>query len=109
MRVLHVIPSIGPARGGPSVVIRTLARSQAACGLDVHVATTDDNGRGRLSKNARASFKEDGVTYWIFRRQTYFYTFSLPLTIWLSQHAADYDVIHIHALFSYPSITAALF
>src|ERR1700719_607660 len=105
MRVLHVIPSIGPARGGPSVVMRTMARSQAACGLEVHVATTDDNGRGRLT--AESSFVEERVTYWIFRRQTRFYTFSLPLTMWLWQHARDYDVIHIHALFSYPSIAAA--
>ena len=109
MRVLHVIPSIGPARGGPSVVLRTLARSQATFGLEVHVATTDDNGPGRLSKSAGDSFVEERVTYWIFRRQTRFYTFSLPLTIWLWQHARDYDVIHIHALFSYPSIAAALF
>ena len=109
MRILHVIPSIGPARGGPSVVMRTMARSQAACGLEVHVATTDDNGRGRLSKTAGASFVEDSVTYRIFRRQTRFYTFSLPLTMWLSKHARDYDAIHIHALFSYPSIAAAFF
>jgi glycosyltransferase involved in cell wall biosynthesis len=109
MRILHVIPSIGSARGGPSVVMRTMARSQAASGLEVHVATTDDNGRGRLSKTAGASFVEDRVTYWIFRRQARFYTFSLPLTMWLSKHARDYDVIHIHALFSYPSIAAAFF
>ena len=109
MRILHVIPSIGPARGGPSVVIRAMARSQAASGLTVHVATTDDNGRGRLGETTDASFVEDQVTYRVFRRQTRFYTFSLPLTMWLSKHARDYDVIHIHALFSYPPIAAALF
>jgi glycosyltransferase involved in cell wall biosynthesis len=108
MRVLHVIPSIGPARGGPSVVMRTLARSQATFGVEVHVATTDDNGRGRLS-TAGTPFVEERVTYWIFRRQTRFYTFSLPLTIWLWRYVRDYDVIHIHALFSYPSIAAAFF
>jgi glycosyltransferase involved in cell wall biosynthesis len=86
-----------------------MARSQAAAGVEVHVATTDDNGRGRLSKSAGASFEEYGVTYWFFRRQTRFYTFSLPLMLWLSKHARNYDVIHIHALFSFPSIAAAFF
>jgi glycosyltransferase involved in cell wall biosynthesis len=109
MRILHVIPSISSARGGPSVVVRTMARSQAASGLDVHVATTDDDGLGRLNKASGNSFIEDRVTYRIFRRQARFYTFSLPLTMWLSKHAGDYDVIHIHALFSYPSIAAAFF
>jgi len=85
-----------------------MARSQAAAGLEVHVATTDDDGLGRTSKHG-ACFQEDGVTYWIFPRQTRFYTFSLPLTTWLSKHARDYDLIHIHALFSYPSIAAAVF
>jgi len=90
-------------------VVRTMARSQAASGLDVHVATTDDDGLGRLNKASGNSFIEDRVTYRIFRRQARFYTFSLPLTMWLSKHAGDYDVIHIHALFSYPSIAAAFF
>lgn len=107
MKVLHVIPSIGPARGGPSVVIRTMARSQAGQGLEVHVASTDDNGPERLDTSLSPSFTERGVKYWLFPRQTRFYTFSLPMTAWLWKHAVDYDVIHIHALFSYSSIAAA--
>jgi len=75
--------------------------------MDVHVATTDDNGPGRLAVEAGGSYIEDQVTYRIFRRQTKFYTFSFPLTLWLWRHVSDYDVIHIHALFSYPSILAA--
>ncbi len=76
--------------------------------MEVHVATTDDDGRGRISSTGTSAVV-DGVTYWVFRRQTRFYMFSLPLTIWLWKHVRDYDVIHIHALFSYPSIVAAWF
>ena len=107
MKILHVIPSIGETRGGPSFVLRTLARSQAERGMDVHVATTDDNGPGRLAAEVGGSYVQDQVTYRIFRRQTKFYTFSFPLTVWLWRHVSDYDVIHIHALFSYPSSVAA--
>jgi glycosyltransferase involved in cell wall biosynthesis len=50
---------------------------------------------------------EDGVTYRYFRRQTRFYTFSWPLTRWLARHVRDYDLVHIHALFSYAAAPAA--
>jgi glycosyltransferase involved in cell wall biosynthesis len=108
MKVLHVIPSIGPARGGPSVVIRTMTRSLVADGLEVHVATTDDNSASRTARPKTLPMIENGVKYWIFPRQTSFYLFSLPLTLWLRRHAAEYDVVHIHALFSYASTAAAI-
>jgi glycosyltransferase involved in cell wall biosynthesis len=107
MKVLHVIPSIGPARGGPSVVIRTMARSQAEQGLEVDVVSTDDNGTGRLDASSSIPFTEHAVKYWVFPRQTRFYTVSFPLAAWMWKHAADYDMIHIHALFSFASIVAA--
>jgi glycosyltransferase involved in cell wall biosynthesis len=84
-----------------------MARAQAQRGLEVHVASTDDNGRGRLEPPS-IPFTEQSVKYWLFTRQTRFYTFSLPLTAWLCKHAGDYDVIHIHALFSYASIAGAV-
>jgi glycosyltransferase involved in cell wall biosynthesis len=108
LRVLHVIPSIGVARGGPSMVIRAMARGQAACGLEVHVATTDDNGPDRLPVAGGAPLMEAGVFYWIFRRQTRFYTFSWPLTRWLLRRVAEFDIVHIHALFSFASVIAAV-
>jgi glycosyltransferase involved in cell wall biosynthesis len=108
LKVLHVIPSIGPARGGPSYVIRTLASGQAEHGMDVHVAATDDNGPGQIMPPVSVPFTDGNVTYWIFPRQTQFYLFSFPLTRWLWRHAQEYDVIHIHALFSYSSVAAAV-
>lgn len=94
MKVLHVIPSMEAESGGPSVVMRTIARAQAEQGMEVSVATT---GEGGTAPSCR-----------IFPRQTRFYKFSLPLTRWLWKHAGEYDVIHIHALFSYPSVAAAI-
>jgi glycosyltransferase involved in cell wall biosynthesis len=107
MRILHVIPSVGPSRGGPSFVMKALARGLAAAGVDVHVATTDDDGRGRLDVKSGATVQDGGATYRYFPRQTRFYSVSLPLNRWLARHVADYDVVHIHALFSFPSASAA--
>ena len=44
MKVLHVIPSLSPARGGPGIVLRSLVTALAARGVTVHVAATDDDG-----------------------------------------------------------------
>ena len=51
---------------------------------------------------------DSGVTYWHFRRQSRFYTFSWPLTTWLAANVSHYDMVHIHALFSYASIPAGV-
>src|SRR5579863_9932469 len=107
MNILHVIPSAGPLRGGPSFVLQAMARGLVARGCNVDVATTDDNGRERISVPLERPVIVDGVRYWYFPRQTRFYTFSWPLFRWLAKHAADYDLIHIHALFSFPAIAAA--
>ena len=76
-------------------------------GITVDVACTDDNGKERLDVPLNTPVQQDGATYRYFPRQTFFYTCSWPLSTWLWKHAADYDVIHIHALFSYSSTAAA--
>src|SRR5579871_4552767 len=106
-KVLHVIPSVGPVRGGPSVMVRTLARGLAQSGVETDIATTDDNGPGRLDVPCGRPVVEHGVTYWHFRRQSRFYTFSWPLTTWLARNVGKYEVVHIHAVFSYAASPAA--
>ena len=105
-RILHVIPSVGPVRGGPAIAIRTFTRELSQAGLDVHVASTDDNGPGRLDVALETPVHEDGGTFWFFRRQARFYTFSRPLRRWLMENIAHYDLVHIHGLFSYSSVAA---
>ncbi len=106
-RVLHVIPSVGPLRGGPSQVVRLLARGTVDCGLDVDVAATDDNAGERLRVPLGVPLPEDGVVWRYFKAQTRFYLVSFPFTRWLREHVQDYDLVHIHALFSYCSVAAA--
>lgn len=109
MRVLHVIPSVSAIHGGPSAALVTMTRALAAQGVDVDVATTDDDGKAHLRVPHEQAVWRDGVRYWFFPRQTQFYKFSLPLTRWLAAHAADYDILHLHALFSYASLPAAYY
>src|SRR5947207_5580982 len=106
-KVLHVIPSVGPLRGGPSEMVRNLSRSLSRHNIEVHVATTDDNGPHTLDVPYGVPVAQDGGTYWYFPRQSRFYTFSWPLAAWLARHVSDYDVVHIHALFSFATLPAA--
>jgi glycosyltransferase involved in cell wall biosynthesis len=107
MKVLHVIPSVAPWRGGPSVAIRAVTRGLSRQGINTHVATTNDNQPGPLEVPLGRPVDEDGVTYHYFPRQTRFYICSLPFSTWLWRSAHEYDLIHIHAVFSYCSNVAA--
>jgi glycosyltransferase involved in cell wall biosynthesis len=107
MRVLHVIPSIGPARGGPSHAVRMMASACARAGVTVDVATTNDNERELLDVPLGSPVVENGVRYHYFERDFYPYTVSRSLARWLGRSVASYDVVHIHALFSFSSTAAA--
>lgn len=108
-KVLHVIPSLGPLRGGPSLAVQAMARGLVGAGVDVHIATTNDNGPGLLDVPLGQPVVQDGITYWYFPRQTRLYTASWPLTRWLARHVRAYDLLHIHALFSYAPLPAAFY
>jgi len=107
VKVLHVIPSLSSLRGGPTFVLRTLASHLASAGVQVHVATTDDDGRRRQDVPLGTPVSADGATYWYFGRTTRTYSSSIGLTSWLLRHTAEFDLVHIHSLFSFPATAAA--
>jgi len=87
--------------------MRLIAEGLAHSGVPVEVATTDDNGPQRLDVPLGTPVVERNVTYWFFPRQLRPYNFSAPLFSWLWQHISDFDLVHIHAVFSYASTAAA--
>ena len=108
MRVLHVIPSLAPCHGGPSVVLPIMERALTAQGVEVETITTDDDGPGQRNVNGEGDGRNaNGVIRRYFCKQTEFYKVSLPLARWMKREVGRYDVVHIHALFSYTSIAAA--
>src|SRR5262245_43443178 len=108
MRILHVIPSVSSKHGGPSVALAAMVRGLAECGVSVDVATTDDDGPdSRLDVPLGLPVFRDGIKYIHFRKQTEFYKVSLDLSRWLKRSVAQYDLVHVHALFSYASDAAA--
>jgi glycosyltransferase involved in cell wall biosynthesis len=87
-----------------------MAASLVRAGIQVDIVTTDDDGAGRMIRpGGGVASLSPHVTAYYHPRQTRFYTFSWPLTRWLAQHIRDYDLVHIHALFTYPVAPAAYY
>ncbi|MGD1904928.1 MAG: hormogonium polysaccharide biosynthesis glycosyltransferase HpsP [Leptolyngbyaceae cyanobacterium] len=111
LRVLQIVPSVSLVYGGPSQMIRGFSKALAGAGAEVTLATTDSNGdvdEPPLDVPLNQPVPESGYTTWYFRCSPFRrYKFSLGLLRWLSRHAQDYDIAHIHALFSPLSSTAA--
>lgn len=106
MKVLHVIPSLSVKHGGPSKALPVMAASLVAEGVQVDVVTTDDDGPGcRLDDVcAQGWIIQDGWRLRYFSKQTEFYKVSLPLLRWLMSEAGNYDVVHVHAVFSFATL-----
>lgn len=107
MKIVHVIPSLAPCHGGPSVVLPIMERALSREGIEVTTVTTDDDGPGRRNDKGDGSERnENGVSRRYFPKQTEFYKVSLPLARWIKRHVREFDAVHIHALFSHTSVAA---
>lgn len=108
MRILHVIPSLATSQGGPTVAMGVIERALVAMGIEIETATTDDDGKGRRNDQGTGlPVSTDGSLRRYFRKNLDFYTISLPLQRWLTQSVRNYDLIHIHGLFSHANTAAA--
>ena len=115
MRVLHVIPSISPLRGGPTVAALDMAAAQRQLGLDARLLSTDDHGPGVLPDLPTGQWcEQQGVPVWLCRRwrapQRLLRDAAIApaLPQWLQGQLAEVDLLHVHALFAFPSTVAML-
>lgn len=104
MRILQIVPSVSLVYGGPSQMVIGLSKALAKEDIKVTLITTNSNGdQGQLPLDVplQVPIQQDGyeIIYFNcspFRR----YKFSLDLLNWLKINAKNYDLAHIHALFS---------
>jgi glycosyltransferase involved in cell wall biosynthesis len=115
MRVLHVIPSISSKRGGPSKAVIDMVKALRQEGIDASILTTTDNIYYQECVYPEGKwFEHEEVPVLMYSciglyfRQLREFLFSPGLTIWLLRNINKYDLVHVHALFSYPSTVAML-
>jgi glycosyltransferase involved in cell wall biosynthesis len=112
MKVLQIVPSLSLVYGGPSQMVMGLSAALAAADVQVTVLTTDSNGdvgQLPLAVPLETPVQQDGYEVIYFRCAPFRrYKFSANLLNWLATHAHEYDLAHIHALFSPVSTAAAM-
>lgn len=108
LHVLHVISSLSPLCGGPSVSMHNMLKALRRRGIAAEVvATDDDGGNARLDVPLERLIEIDGESARFFARQTVKYGFSPPMLRWLRAHIHRYDVVHTHGLFSFAPLAGA--
>lgn len=111
LKILQIVPSISLVYGGPSQMVRGFSQALSAAGTEVTILTTDSNGdvdEAPLDVPLGVPVREDNYTVYYFRCSPFRrHKFSIDLLRWLWDHAQDYDVAHVHALFSPVSSFAA--
>lgn len=109
MRLLHVVPTYLPARryGGPIVAVHGLCKALVARGHEVDVMTTNVDGSGVSDVPLDKPVLLDGVRVHYFASPLRRLYWSPAMRAALEQHAGNYDVVHAHSIYLWPTFAAA--
>jgi len=113
LKVLHVIPSISPRRGGPSQAAIEMVNALRLRKVDASILTTNDDCESLLTDLPTGGWTTySGVPVLAFPRWSppmaalREFAFSPGLNQWLHKNIINFDLLHVHALFSFPSTVA---
>ncbi len=109
MRILHVIASLAPRYGGPSVACPAMCRELARRGHEVSIYTTNVDGDRRLDVPLDQPVANGGVEvcYFpgcVFPRE---YKFSLALAQALRRTIPMMDLVHVYSMYIFSATVAA--
>jgi glycosyltransferase involved in cell wall biosynthesis len=109
VRLLHVVPTYLPATryGGPIYAVHGLCRALAHRGHRVDVFTTNVDGDGESPVALDTPVDLDGVSVRYFPSAFRRLYYSPRMRAALDREIANYDVVHLHSVFLWPTYAAA--
>lgn len=104
LRILHTIPSLSITEGGPSQVVADMLHALEELGAEVALLTTLGSsgiGVSRVSQSIPTHcFESIGKERW---------GISLQVVKWLRENLKNYDVVHIHKVFTFVSFATSFY
>lgn len=108
MRALHVIPALAARYGGPSLAAVGMGHALREAGIEVVLAATNADGPKVLPVALGEETDFEGLPAIFFERHlTEAFKYSPDLAAWVRAHVPQFDVVHIHGVFSHPCVAAA--
>ena len=99
MKILHVIPTLSPASGGPAEALRQLVRWYPEMEVEAEIVCQDEPNSAWFDGFAACVHALGG------RSGTY--GWSPVLRDWLAQNVTRFDGVVAHAMWTYPGLAAA--
>ena len=109
MRVLHVVPTYLPATryGGPIFAVHGLCKALAARGHEVEVFTTNVDGDGVSDVPLGTAVEWEGVRVRYFEPVMRRLYYSPAMRRALHARIHEFDLVHAHSVFLWPTASAA--
>jgi glycosyltransferase involved in cell wall biosynthesis len=106
VNITHVVPYMHPNAGGPPVVVDRICRRLAARGHRVRVITTDALAGG--GPGWERAYADGGYELDVHRATGRGpFAYSRTLAAALRAAAAESDLVHLHTVWTYPTLRAA--
>lgn len=110
MKILHVLENISPPFGGPAKACKEMCEALVRKGERVTIFTTNRNyPKGLLNVPVNTQVSQNGYNIWYFPVQFTPYKVSLDMMTALCFHLKEYEILHIHGLYRFPSTVAAYY
>ena len=109
VRVLHVVPTYLPATryGGPIFAVHGLCKALAARGHEIEVFTTNVDGNAVSDVPLGTAVERDGVNVYYFPATMRRLYYSPAMRKALFARAGEFDLVHAHSVFLWPTAGAA--
>ncbi len=109
MRILHVLPRLDGKAGGPTTVALGLtAALNELPNISAEIVTLRDREHDDLPlPSTQQATRFEGVPVWFLPGPRYklrSFAPSMELVKWAQRHIGDYDVIHLHYVFSFTTL-----